>query len=51
MLIPVVIANVAALVFAIIVLIDAFEDEIWKGFVGILCGLYLLYYAFVEFEH
>jgi hypothetical protein len=35
----------------IIILIDAFKDEIWKGIVGLLCGLYLLYYALFEFEH
>ncbi len=35
----------------IIVLISAFQDEVWKGVVGLLCGLYLLYYGIVEFEH
>ncbi|NUQ70306.1 MAG: hypothetical protein HUU17_05730 [Chthonomonadales bacterium] len=33
------------------ILIDAFRDEIWKGVVGLLCGLYLLYYALFEFQH
>ena len=37
--------------FYIIVLIHAFQNEIWKGFVGLLCGLYMLYYAATEFEH
>lgn len=45
-----------ALVFAggvcsIIILIAAFQDEIWKGFVALLCGLYALYYALFEFDH
>ena len=35
----------------IIILIDAFKDEVWKGFVGLFCSLYLLYYAFIEFDH
>lgn len=39
------------LVCWLIILIDAFKDEIWKGIVGLLCGLYLLYYAIVEFDH
>ena len=24
-------------------------NEVWKGVVGFLCGLYLLYYAFAEY--
>ena len=40
-----------SLVCSIIVLIDAFKNAVWKGIVGLLCGLYLLYYAFVEFQH
>lgn len=50
--------TVLALIFAIlgfacfvIILIDAFNDEIWKGLVGLFCGLYLLYYALFEFDH
>lgn len=33
------------------ILIDAFRNEIWKGVLGLLCGLYLLYYALFEFQH
>jgi hypothetical protein len=40
----------AAGVCWIIILIDAFKNEIWKGIVGLLCGLYLLYYAFAEYQ-
>jgi uncharacterized membrane protein HdeD (DUF308 family) len=43
--------GLASLVCWIIILIDAFKSAIWKGIVGILCGLYLLYYAFAEFQH
>lgn len=35
----------------IIILISAFQDEIWKGIVGLFCDLYLLYYAIVEWEN
>jgi len=35
----------------LIILIDAFQDEIWKGILGLFCGLYLLYYGVAEFEH
>jgi hypothetical protein len=42
---------VAALIANIIILIEAFKDEIWKGVVGLLCGLYLLYYMLFELDH
>ena len=35
----------------IIILIEAFKDEIWKGVLMLFCGLYGLYYALFEFEH
>jgi len=41
---------IAALVGWVMILIDAFKNEVWKGIVGFLCGLYLLYYAIVEFQ-
>ena len=41
----------AGLVGWIIIVIDAFQDEVWKGIASLLCGLYLLYYALFEFEH
>jgi hypothetical protein len=41
----------AALVCWVIILIDAFKNEVWKGIVFFLCGLYALYYTFVEFDH
>lgn len=44
------VCDLAALVCFVIILVDAFKDEIWKGIVGFLCGLYLLYYAFAEYE-
>jgi hypothetical protein len=34
-----------------VILIDAFKREVWKGLASLLCGLYMLYYAFFEFEH
>jgi len=38
-------------VASIIILIDAFKNAVWKGILGFFCGLYLLYYAFTEFQH
>ncbi len=40
-----------AIVCFVIILIDAFKDELWKGIAGLLCGIYLMYYSLVEFEH
>ncbi len=41
----------AAFVCWIIILIDAFQNEIWKGIVFLLCGLYALYYSLAETDH
>ena len=35
----------------LILLIAAFRDEVWKGLVGLFCGIYLVYYGLAEFEH
>jgi hypothetical protein len=43
-------ACIASSVCAIIVLIDAFSNEVWKGILGLFCGLYLLIYAFTEYQ-
>jgi len=40
----------ASLVGWLIILIDAFKNEVWKGLVGFFCGLYLLYYAIAEYQ-
>jgi RsiW-degrading membrane proteinase PrsW (M82 family) len=45
------ICYLAAFVAGIIILIEAFKDEVWKGLVSLLCSLYLLYYALVELDH
>lgn len=42
--------SLASFVCTIIILIAAFKDEIWKGVVGLLCSLYLLYYGLIEFD-
>ncbi len=42
---------IIAFVCWIIVLIDMFKNEVWKGIVGFLCGLYALYYCFTEFQN
>src|SRR4051812_25264218 len=45
-----VVLSLVGFVCGIMILINAFQNEIWKGIVSILCGLYLLYYAFVEYD-
>ena len=42
--------SIASFVGAILIIIEAFKDEIWKGAVSILCGLYLIYYALFEYD-
>jgi hypothetical protein len=41
---------IASFVATILIVIDAFQDEWWKGLLGFFCGLYLLYYAVVEYS-
>jgi len=41
---------IAAFVGAIMILIDAFKNEVWKGILGFFCFFYLLYYAIVEYQ-
>ncbi len=43
--------RLVALGCSIVVLIEMFRDEWWKGLVGLIFPLYFLYYSFVEFEH
>ncbi|MBS1714655.1 MAG: hypothetical protein JST30_10005 [Armatimonadetes bacterium] len=42
---------ILSLVCSIIILIHAFKNAVWKGILGFFCGIYLLYYMFVEFQH
>ena len=42
--------GIASLVGWVILLIDAFQDAIWKGIASLLCGFYMLYYALFEYE-
>jgi FtsH-binding integral membrane protein len=42
---------IAGGVSSILIIIDAFQDEIWKGIVCLLCGLYLVYYSIFEYEN
>ena len=44
------ICSIVALVCSIIVLIHAFQNQVWKGVLGLFCGIYLLIYGFTEFE-
>ena len=46
-----IVVGIASLWCTILILIDMFKDEIWKGIVGLLCGFYLLYYGIFEYDH
>ena len=41
----------ASFVASIMILVAAFQDEIWKGLVGLLFPIYLIYYAAFEYDH
>lgn len=43
--------SLAGLVCSIIVIINAFQDEIWKGFLALFIPFYILYYTFTDFDH
>lgn len=43
--------GLVSFVCSLIVLIEAFKDEVWKGILYLVCGLYGLYYMFAEFQH
>ncbi len=43
--------GIVSFVCWLIVLIQAFNDSLWKGILALLCGLYWLYYAIFEFTH
>jgi len=45
------ILGLASLAGSIYMLYEAFCDEVWKGLVSLLCGLYMLYWAVFEWEH
>jgi hypothetical protein len=42
--------SLAAGVCGLIIIVEAFQNEVWKGIVCFFCGLYLLYYAIVEYS-
>jgi len=42
--------GVGSFVCWVIILIAAFQDELWKGCVCLLCGFYMLYYAAFEYD-
>jgi hypothetical protein len=43
-------AGIGSLICWVIILVAAFRDEVWKGFVCLLCGFYFLYYALAEYD-
>lgn len=46
-----VLAGLAGFGATIFILVQAFMDEVWKGVLGLLCGLYLLYFAIFDWDH
>ena len=46
-----IVVGIASLWCTILILIDMFKDEIWKGILGLLCGIYMLYYSIFEYDH
>ena len=46
-----IVLGLASVGCSIFILVEMFRDEIWKGVVGLICGLYGLYYALFEFDH
>lgn len=45
------VCSLGAFICWIIILVAAFKDEVWKGLLSLICGLYQLYYAIFEFEY
>ena len=43
--------GLVSFVCSLIVLIEAFKDEVWKGLLCFFCGFYLLYYMLAELKH
>jgi hypothetical protein len=46
-----IVLGIGSVVCWVIIFIDMFQNAVWKGIVGLLCGLYALYYAVFEFDH
>ena len=42
---------IAAVGCTIVILIEMFSDEVWKGILGLVFGPYIAYYALFEFDH
>jgi hypothetical protein len=42
---------IIGLICSIIIIIDAFKNEVWKGLLYLFCAPYALYYMFAEFQH
>ncbi|HIN53515.1 MAG TPA: hypothetical protein EYM79_04315 [Planctomycetes bacterium] len=47
----VVLFGLVSFICDIIIVIEAFKDDAWKGLVCLFCGVYLLYYMLVELKH
>ena len=43
--------GIILVICTVIILVDAFKKSLLKGFFCLLCGIYYIYFALVEFEH
>lgn len=43
--------GLAGVVASLFIIVEAFKDEIWKGFLCLICGFYLLYFALFDWDH
>ena len=46
-----VLLGIASFCCWIFILVEMFREAVWKGVVGLLCLLYVWYYALFEFDH
>lgn len=46
-----VVFGIAGLWAWVVIMMDSFEDEIWKGVLCLMVPIYCLYYGAVEFDH
>ena len=50
-LLLVVVLGITSLICSIIILVDAFQQEVMQGLLCLCCSPYMLYYAIARFNH
>jgi benzodiazapine receptor len=43
--------GIIGFICGIIIVIHAFQNQIWKGLLSLFCGIYTIVYAITEFDH